>query len=424
MPDYSDWAREISEGSEERRVGKLEGIIEQLKACEGDMDNKNGPHVLLVKEEGFMVVLVSLASDATTLGKLALRIIGKLARWLLLLQFPGLIDALAATPHEDEAVDTLSFLAAVKDETQQLAMATNTALVDMLVANVSLYKNACVALVHLCGFDYNRARLYEHPGFIAAVTDATHVPACAPAAVAILGNIAFSDSLKMPMMRNPLVLDALLRAAGRYIDVRYHMAAFNAIICLGLLSVKSENHALVRDDVRIMSALTTHMDHDAAKKSLVRLCYIGDFDLLWPRPALDLSLFCSRPFHHQLSLVKALIREHPEQLAIQDSSGSTPLVLAQAAPLPAPIIGLLSDCVAASTLTNFSLAHLVGYKRSQIPLVLVQRRTLMCCLVRLADMPAQLPGEDESGALNPRRAVKAYRVGGKDPWSVIGPFAF
>ena len=139
---------------------------------------------------------------------------------------------------------------------------------------------------------------------------------------------------------------------------------------------------------------------------------------------MHLPVLCSRSFHHQLSLVKALIREHPEQLSVQDSSGRTPLVLAQAAPLPAPIIGLLSDCVTASTLPDFSIAHLVGYKRSQRALVRAQRHTLMCCLVHLANAPAQPAAEDSPGALNPGKALKGYLNGGIDPWSIIGPFAF
>jgi hypothetical protein len=58
-------------------------------------------------------------------------------------------------------------------------------------------------------------------------------------------------------------------------------------------------------------------------------------------------------------------------------------------------------------------------------LVLAQRHTLMCCLERAANKRIKPPVEGDSpGTLNPGRAVKAYRVGGKDVWSVIGPFAF
>jgi hypothetical protein len=276
-----------------------------------------------------------------------------------------------------------------------------------------------VALCNLCRYvDNNAALLYEHPGLIAAVTDATRVPACARGAVGVLANMAASRSLIIPMLRNPLVLDALRRAAGSDIDE----VANDAIICLNNLSVESENLVLMRDDVRIMDALTARVDNEHSKEALFCVCYIGDLPNTYP--TLDLSLFCSRPFHHQLSLVKALIREHPEQLFTPDSSGRTPLTLAQAAPLPAPIIGLLSDCVTASTLPDFSLAHLVGYKRSQIPLVRAQRHTLMCCLVHLADAPAQPAEEDSPGVLNAGKALKGYLIGGIDPWSIIGPFAF
>ena len=302
MPDYSDWAREISEGSEELRRGKLEGIIEQLRACDGDRDNENGPHVLLVKETEFVAALVSLACDSSALGKAAIRVLNRLARLdvnlLPLLQFPGLLDALVATPHVNPALDTVAWLAEIKDEAQQVAMATNTALVDLLVANVGRNQYACVVLSNLC-----RALLYEHPGLIAAVTDATRVPACARGAVGVLAKMACTGSLMMPMLRSPLVLDALLRAACSDIAEVFNLA----FIGLNVLSLKSENHALMRDDARIMNALTARMDHAVGKPLLVRICYIGDLPP-FPYPTLDLSLFCSSPFHHQLSLVKALIR--------------------------------------------------------------------------------------------------------------------
>ncbi|GMI34484.1 hypothetical protein TeGR_g11502 [Tetraparma gracilis] len=456
MPDYSDWARKISEGSEERRVGQLIYIRAQLDACEDDKDNENGPHALLVKETEFVAALVSLACDSSIFGDIVISVLFRLATLemnrLPLRQFPGLLDALITTPHEDTALTTLSWLCDVKDEAQQVALATNTALVALLVANVGRFNGACVSLYYLCfTVDNNRALLYEHPGLIAAVADATRVPACAQAAVGVLNQMTLSDSLRMPMLRNPLVLDALFRAAGSDIDE----VSNRPISCLYNLSLESENRALMRDDVRIMDALTARMDHEASKKALFIICYIGH--LPSSLPTFDLSLFGSRSFHHQLSLVKALIREHPEQLSTPDASGHTPLTLAQAAPLPAHIIGLLSDCVATSTLPDFSLAHLVGYKRSQRALVLAQRRTLMCSLERIAvkedslgalrmavkacrvggfedmlmrnlehaaDQLEQPVEEDTPGALNVRKAVRAYRVGGKDPWSIIACFAF
>ncbi|GMI35521.1 hypothetical protein TeGR_g9007 [Tetraparma gracilis] len=423
MPDYSDWAREISEGSEESRAGKLEEIIEQLIACDGDRDSENGPHILLVKETEFVAALVSLACDSGDLGEAAIAVLIMLAmpemNRLPLLQFPGLLDALIAAPRKKAALAALSWLSNVKDEAQQVAMATNTALVDRLVANASRYGNACVVLYNLCyTVDNNRALLYEHPGLIAAVTDATRVPACAHGAACTLSNMTHSVPLLVPMLRNLLVLDALLHAAGGKID----KVSDCAIIGLHNLSCEPENLALMRDDVRIVDALTDRVDHEDSKEALALICYIGD---LPPPPAtFDLSLFCSRPFHHQLSLVKALIREHPEQLSAPNTSGSTPLSLAQAAPLPAPIIGLLSACVTTSTLPDFSLAHLVGYKRSQRALVRAQRHTLMCCLVHLSNAPAQPAVEDSPGALNPGKALKGYLIGGIDPWSIIGPFAF
>ncbi|GMI21716.1 hypothetical protein TeGR_g14723 [Tetraparma gracilis] len=227
-----------------------------------------------------------------------------------------------------------------------------------------------------------------------------------------------SGPLRMPMLRNPLVLDALLRAAGSGID----QVSDDGITCLYFLSVESENRVLMRDDVRIMDALTARIDDDVSKMALFLICYDGDLPDD-PPPSLDLSLFCSRPFHHQLSLVKALIREHPEQLSMPDSSGRTPLKLAKAAHLPAPVISLVRDCAMAAA-ADFSLAHLVGYTHSGIALARAQRHTLMCSLVHLADAPAQPAVEDSRGELNPGKALKGYLDGGIDPWSIIGPFAY
>ncbi|GMI22474.1 hypothetical protein TeGR_g10292 [Tetraparma gracilis] len=422
MPDYSGWARDISEGSEEHRGGVLMGIRMLLVACEDDMINENGPHVLLQREAEFVAALVSLACDSSAIGDQAICVVQNLAvpemNRLPLFQFPGLLDALIASPHVNPSIGALTWLCGVKDEAQQVALATNTALVDLLVANVGRDSNACAALCNLCSsVDNNRALLYEYPGLITAVTDATRVPACALHAVSVMQNMSCSASLKMPMLRNPLVLDALLPAAGSDIDE----VSDRAIMCLSNLSRKSENRALMRDGVRIVGALKARVDDASSKRALCRICYIGD--LPNPKPTLDLSLVCSRDFHHKLSLCKALIREHPEQLSVQDSSGRTPLNLARDAHLPAPIIGLLAACFR-DFAAEYSLAHLVGYKRSQIPLVRAQRHTLMCCLVHLANAAAPPAAEDSRGELNPGKALKGYLAGGIDPWSIIGPFAF
>ena len=398
----------------------LNNLSLKLKACEDDMGYENGPHVLLVKEAEFVAALVSLACDSGDLGVAAVLILSKLA-WLEtnqlpLLQFPGLLDALIATPHEGEAIATLSWLTAVKDEAQQVAMATNTALVDHLVANVVRYEDTTAVLSHLCSSDNNRALLYEHPGLIAAVTDATRVPACAQAAVGVLNQMTLSGTLMMPMLRNPLVLDAVLPAAGSDIDE----VSDEAILCLSNLSLESENRPLMRDNVRIMVVLTARMDYGWSKMALFRICYIGDLPPP-PRPTLALSLLCSRSVHHQLSLVKALIREHPEQ--VKDSRGRAALNRARAAYLPTPVVHFVRDCVQA-TAVAYSLTHLVGYKRSQIPLVRAQRLALMCCLKHLANEPAKPAKPDSRGVLNPGKALKAYRVGGNDPWSVIATFAY
>jgi hypothetical protein len=383
-----------------------------------------------VKETEFVAALVSLACDSA-LGKRAIHAIALLAspalNLLPLLQFPGLLDALIASPHMEMAISALTWLTNVKDKAQQVAMATNTALVDRLVASVPRKRIASEALRRLCSSDNNRALLYEHPGLLATVTDATRVPALASTAISVL--IRMAESLKMPMLRNPLVLDALLRAAGSGIE----KVPNRATRCLGNLSLESENRALMRDDVRIMDALTARMGREYSKKALFRICYIGDLPNL--RPPLDLSLVCSRPFHHHLSLVKALIREHPEQLSAQDASGRTPLTIAQAAHLPAPIIGLLSDCVTASD-RGFSLTHLVGYSLSDFALARAQRLALICSLECAADRTALPAEEDSPGALNPGKALRGYLSGartsrlkgylnrGKDPWSIIGRFAF
>jgi hypothetical protein len=44
--------------------------------------------------------------------------------------------------------------------------------------------------------------------------------------------------------------------------------------------------------------------------------------------------------------------------------------------------------------------------------------------MRITDQPEQPAEEDTPGALNVRNAVRAYRVGCKDPWSIIACFAF
>jgi hypothetical protein len=425
MTDYGDCAREISEGSEEFREGRLHGICVQLEACENDKDNENGPHILIVKETEFVATIVSLACNPDAVGKTAIRVLSHLANpemnRLPLLQFPGLLDALVATPH-GHALIALTRLSEVKDEAQRVAMATNTALVDWLVANVGRDNNACAALGWLSSSDNNRALL-------SAFTDATRVSGNAYKAGGVLNHMA---CFEVPMLRNPQVLVALLRAAGSGIDE----VSDRVIGCLNNLSLESKNRKFMRDDVRIIDALTARIDYRGSKRVIRRICWIGMFEDLpsTSQHTLDLSLFCSRPFRHQLPLVKALIREDPTQLFVKDASGRTQMTLAKAAHLPPAIIGLLSDCVAASAL-DFSITHIVGYTRSGFALARAQRLALMCSLERATDRTALPAEEDEPGALNPGKALKAYLkgartprlrgyLGGTNPWSIIGRFAF
>jgi hypothetical protein len=49
----------------------------------------------------------------------------------------------------------------------------------------------------------------------------------------------------------------------------------------------------------------------------------------------------------------------------------------------------------------------------------------MCCFERVANKRRKPPVvPDSPGTLNPGKALKGYLNGGKDPWSVIGRFAF
>ncbi|GMI43254.1 hypothetical protein TeGR_g3800 [Tetraparma gracilis] len=433
-PDYSTWAHEISSGrSPSFRAGRLHGICLHLEACASSADSGSGPHVLLAREAAFVAALAALLCAPGALGESAVRVLDRLARpaanRLPLLRFPGLLDALVATPHEGRAADALAWLCRVKDGAAQAALAANAPLVGRLVAGVPRERAASEALRRLCGDDGNRARLYEHPGLLTTVVEATREAAVASAAVNVLSKMACADSLKMRMLRSPLVLEALLGAANHSVD----RVSNSAVDCLNNLSNKAENRALMRDDARIMDALRARIDYKDSKKALFRLCYTDTLPTFFP--SLDLSLFCSSPCRHQLSLVKALIREHPEQLSAKDASGRTPLTLAQAAHLPAPITGLLSDCLSAAAL-GFSLTHLVGYTRPGFALARAQRLALMCSLERAADGAAPPAREDEQGELNPGKALKGYLVGartarlkgylngGKDPWAVIGRFAF
>ncbi|GMI29499.1 hypothetical protein TeGR_g5641 [Tetraparma gracilis] len=192
------------------------------------------------------------------------------------------------------------------------------------------------------------------------------------------------------MLRNPLVLHALIGAAGSDIDE----VSNPAIICLSNLSIQSENHALMRDGVRIMNAIMARVDHAPSKKALLRICCIGD--LPNTVPSLDLSLFCSRPFHHHLSLVKALIREFPGALVAKPHYFTrTPLKIAAQNGIE-EILPLLTTCTLAQT-AGHSLTHLVGYGprgSAQETTALEQRCTFMLCLKRAADDERGLAADD------------------------------
>jgi hypothetical protein len=426
MSHSVNWALELSEGSEELRAGKLMGVRKALDLSIGseDWDSGNGLHHALVVGTNFLAALVSVVCSPGALGLTAVGIISRFSQLGLELevfqvqlhQCAGLFDALMSTPHVDHALGALCGLSEGAQEAEALVMTTNAALVGFLVATVAPDDVfALIILCNLCKGSGSAAHLYEYPGLIATVTNATRPESdfdYPGDALRLLLLMSGAESLKVSMMRDPLVMDALFRTLGSYVC---------AVECLENLSGHLENRARMCDDGRIVDAFMARMNYSGSREALVRICYVGT--LPDPLPTLDLSLVCSRPFRHQLSLIKALIRFYPKQLSAKDSSDRTPLSLARLAPLPAPVINFVLACLQAAV-AEYSLTHLVGYWSRQKQSVPAQRRTLMCCLVHLANAPAQPAVEDERGALNPGKALKFYLNGGKDPFSLIGPFAF
>lgn len=216
---------------------------------------------LLAKQTAFVSALVACGCDVGEAGKWSMCIVAFVLmrpdNREVLFAFPGLLDALVDTPHTFPATVSIGALCDVEDEAQRVALTTNAALVDLLIARMSLEAPASRALSYLCSSQ--AVPLYAYPGLVAAVASAVRVQDCAAGAVGVFANMSNAhDALGVPMLGNPLVLDALHFAASSYDN----SISDNAIGAICNLSLPVENRGLMRDDERIMELLVSRADNE------------------------------------------------------------------------------------------------------------------------------------------------------------------
>ena len=271
--------------------------------------------------------------------------------------------------------------------------------------------------------------------------------------------------------RGGAVVDVLVRVLeSKAASIRASNCAITTLVNLSKVAP-----AIMRDNSRLVDQLQRRAARRDARAALLNLCYVGPKTLPGSFPeALDLLNLVSYPFLHHELLVKAILREFPNQLTRKEN-GLTPLARARKAKLG--IVPLLMSCVRDEAY-GYGLQHVVGYTRKQASEADRRRRTLMMCgsilthnlnrrslspfaplalsfalahrcLGRLAKkrdadlsrVPAyvrsyadvlrgrrrrvfRVRSKDVVGELNKVKALHAYMKGGGDVWSEICSFAF
>lgn len=172
--------------------------------------------------------------------------------------------------------------------------------------------------------------------------------------------------------RGGAVVDVLVRVLeSKAASIRASNCAITTLVNLSKVAP-----AIMRDNSRLVDQLQRRAARRDARAALLNLCYVGPKTLPGSFPeALDLLNLVSYPFLHHELLVKAILREFPNQLTRKEN-GLTPLARARKAKLG--IVPLLMSCVRDEAY-GYGLQHIVGYTRKQASEADRRRRTLMMC---------------------------------------------
>lgn len=476
-PDYdvSKWADGLDALSADELHGTLQGYKKALETLEttGLSPHRLSPTVDIVGVPAFIPTIASYADRADNVGEAAL---GILHLFLALGSPPEpVLDILLTSPHTAVCAAYLGTYffcrSAVGHTVDTFARArlcvANTDFMDRLVASLRDSGKGQVLVEELAHTDnHTRAALLNYPGLVEALfsvlSSGMESRAAACALQQMPNDIALS-ALCLPETRVPVFLAAIGASLGTNDGVSVKLLRWLAVD-EGIRKQIHDDNFVVTELARLLGKLPPRNDDDDIENDpvfvLFEICAVEPIDLAGIGPAGSegdiLDYLCSRPFHHHVTLAKAMIREYPDVLNMKDGGGLTLLDKARTLPRGSmrEIVPLLLECVTAIA-CGHSLQHIVGYRNSggsERQAVSHKRSVVMLCLKTLgtnfvaagdemaaaaaaeggesvvlaAGAPAdqmEVDAPDVFGELAVNKAVRAYIVCA-DVWQHICEFAF
>ncbi|GMI26832.1 hypothetical protein TeGR_g13896 [Tetraparma gracilis] len=474
-PDYdvSKWADGLDVLSADELHGTLQGYKKALETLEttGLSPHRLSPTVDIVGVPAFIPTIASYADRADNVGEAAL---GILHLFLALGSPPEpVLDILLTSPHTAVCaayLGTYFFCGPVDASARARLCVANTDFMDRLVASLRDSGKGQVLVEELAHIDdHTRAALLNYPGLVEAlfsVLSSGMESRAAACALQQMPNDIALGALCLPETRVPVFLAAIGASLGTNDGVSVKLLRWLAVD-EGIRKQIHDDNFVVTELARLLGKLPPRKGDDEEENEpvvvLFEICAvepIPSHELVGKGPAGCegdiLDYLCSRPFHHHVTLAKAMIREYPDVLNMKDGGGLTLLDKARTLPRGSmrEIVPLLLECVTAIA-CGHSLQHIVGYRNSggsERQAVSHKRSVVMLCLKTLgtnfvaagdemaaaaaaeggesvvlaAGAPAdqmEVDAPDVFGELAVNKAVRAYIVCA-DVWQHICEFAF
>ncbi|GMI43867.1 hypothetical protein TeGR_g4280 [Tetraparma gracilis] len=323
-------------------MGMFSNLVEELHKAELNPDDTVALLMSVMKEMGTGVPSKGLGESWH--GRLLIEpgLMGKIIH--LCGEDGGMPFGVRGAPVRRAAINLLCRLTMWKPNVPSIV--SNDHVMDIFTACIHLNSNVPGAFVNLSQTDENCERLYENPGLVAALCKECRTGRVEEAVQncgSTLMNLAVVAKLAVPMVRDWDVMDSLLSVCQRLPTTA--PAVHSVLKAFFNMSMKLPNLDYMCNHKYMVPTLCKHIGHEESRKVLSRICHVEPIPKAFP--SRNLLYFSSRPFRHQLLILRSLIVHSPTDVLALRNEGNCALDFARDERLM-EIIPLLTQCTEAS----------------------------------------------------------------------------
>ncbi|GMI23027.1 hypothetical protein TeGR_g11391, partial [Tetraparma gracilis] len=385
--DWSTWGVGLSSLTGPELVARLKMFGDVIHDYASDGTDMSAAEINLAEvftqiasAPDLLPTLIQFARKPDVAGGLSTEIIADLLRAAPLrpkfVQFPGLVDAMVASPHLKHAFDALHWLCDHDEVGLQAVIqlgTQNSKLLAKFMAGVSdpaLIHQGVEAMGGLCklstastqrGGSGLAATLYNHPGLVDLICRKVEnsmelldarIKKDAADAELFLTNLSHDSNLQLSLVKRPAFRKALLCMLkhGRFQHAQADVASNMCDNLSQRINLRNVEVAkLVRDDLEVILKLIRFVGNKFARRAVYRFCAPTDqpFATNWeagPDSEPSLAEFVKKKFYNQLPILRALVQLDPAALLVMDKNGLLPIDVATKAGLGKHELELLQVC--------------------------------------------------------------------------------